>query len=557
MGDTLPDSGPLPEGEAFKRELRELLTEAASFQTDQGPVVYVMDDLHWADPASIEVLHDLLSLAATRPILFFLALRPDWNSPGWEFFINIQNEYSENCDAIFLEPLSAEDSRTLIAELLGGDIVPPTIVNALQQKAEGNPLFIEEVARALYDNGVVVRAEDGTAWKSDVDEEDILKLISLPGNVQALLTARIDRLPPDIRRTLQLASVIGRTFPQRVLEQLADPGSDVGEQLQTLVGADLIRPSALGEGEFTFLHALARDAAYETILLRQRRRYHRRVAEVIEATYPDRLEEEAPRLASHFAEARLWARAIHYYSVAGETAARIYAHAEAIEHFSQAIDLALTAPNTLDDDELANLFLRRGRIYELEGRYDVALENYEQLEQLGKERNSLTLELAGVAAQAVIYSTPNFRMDAERGGSQAARVLELAQILDRPDAEARGYWSLLLLHLNADIDINKAISYGERALQISREHDLREMQAYVLNDIGRAYGISGRMDDSVACFEQARALWVELGNEHMLADLLAISAQALMLSGRLKRLPPRPAKDWLSPTVSAIHGARP
>ncbi len=113
LGDTLPESGPLPEGEAFKRELRTLLTDAATYQSDLGPIVYVMDDLHWADPASIEVLRDLLTLVTSRPILFVLALRPDWNSPGWQLFVNTQLEFPEQCVSIFLEPLTREDSRAL------------------------------------------------------------------------------------------------------------------------------------------------------------------------------------------------------------------------------------------------------------------------------------------------------------------------------------------------------------------------------------------------------------------------------------------------------------
>ncbi len=312
---------------------------------------------------------------------------------------------------------------------------------------------------------------------------------------------------------------------------MAGDDVDVADHLQTLSSADLIRPTGSGDGDYTFLHALARDAAYETILIRQRRRYHRQVADVIEICYPDRLDEESPRLAYHFAEARDWARAVHYYAVAGETAAKIYAHAEAIEHFGRAIELALAAPSAVDDETLANLFLRRGRIYELDGLYDEALNTYEALEALGRERSIQTLELAGLAPQVIIYAMPNYRMDATLGAEMANRTLQLSQRLNRPDAEARANWGLMLLYINVEVDLAKAIEYGERALALAREYDFKEIEAYTLNDIGRAYGMMGQIEAALAAFAGARALWQELGNDHMLSDALAVTSQGLLLSG--------------------------
>ena len=148
------------------------------------------------------------------------------------------------------------------------------------------------------------------------DREEVAALIGLPGNVQALLTARIDQLAPDVRRTLQLASVIGRSFASPVLERIAEkPGAVLAEHLKRLAQADLVRPTGGGAADdYAFRHALTRDAAYETILLRQRRRYHRRVGEAMETLYADRLTDEAPRLAYHFAECRDWPKACLLYT---------------------------------------------------------------------------------------------------------------------------------------------------------------------------------------------------------------------------------------------------
>jgi len=550
------------EGEAFQRELRSVLEQMAQVQAGQGPVVYVIDDVHWADTASLEALRYLLPLVRKYPILFLFAMRPDWSTPGWQLYLEAQLEYPEYCASIYLEPLSDENSRTLLRELLGDAEVPDAVCELIQRKAEGNPFFVEETVRTLLDSGALRRGGEsgqwsggsdqwvsgsvgqsgsekvvrgGLRWEASADVEQIAALIGLPGNVQALLTARIDQLEPDVRRTLQLASVIGRSFPFRVLERIVEkPEAALDEHLKRLAQADLVRPAGSGvEAEYAFRHALTRDAAYETILLRQRRRYHRRVGESIEALYADRLTDEAPRLAYHFAECRDWPRAVRYYALAGEAAAQLYANVEAIEHYTQAVSICRANPHAVEDAQLIDLYRRRGRVFEIAGRYDDALRNYEELERIGRERNDATLELEGLMPQAIIYVTPTSRVDAARGQELAERMLALGRRAGRPDAEARGYWSLLLLRMNVDVDVEQAVEYGERALALARAHGPRELEAFILNDIGRAY--VGHPEKSSRAFEAAYHLWQELGNEPMMADVLGMWSQGFLMYGHLER----------------------
>ena len=520
---------------AFQRELRAVLEQMAQVQTAQGPVVYVIDDVHWADVASLEALRALLPLVERRPVLFLFAMRPDWSTPGWHLYVEAQLEYPAYCASIYLEPLSSGDSRTLVGELLGEAQVPDAICDLIQRKAEGNPFFVEETVRTLVDSGALRRDEGGLHWDAGADLEQVAALIGLPGNVQALLTARIDQLAPDVRRTLQLASVIGRSFASPVLERIADkPGAALADHLKRLAQADLVRPTGGGAADdYAFRHALTRDAAYETILLRQRRRYHRRVGEAMEALYADRLTDEAPRLAYHFAECRDWPKAVRYYALAGEAAARLYANVEAIEHLSRAVDIWRGAPEAIDEGQLAELFRRRGRVFEVAGRHDEALRSYEELERLGRERHSATLELEGLVPQAPIYVTPTPHMDAARGGELADRILELAERTGRTAAAAYGYWARLLLFINAAPDEARAIEAGERALALAREHGLAELEAYVLNDIGRAYAVAGRIDQAFASFAAAYERWQALGNEPMMADILGIWSEGLLLYGDL------------------------
>jgi len=308
-------------------------------------------------------------------VLFVFAMRPDWNTPGWQLYMETQIEYSEYSAAIYLEPLTSTDSRALVHELLEDANVPDRVYELIERKAEGNPYFVEETVRTLLDSGALHREAAGFRWDQSTDVEQITNLIGLPGNVQALLTARIDQLNPDVRRTMQLAAVIGRSFPLRVLERISERPSEVlNEHLKRLAQADLVRPSLSGaESEYAFRHALTRDAAYETILIRQRRRYHRRVAEAFEALYVDRLNDEAPQLAYHFNEARDWAKAIHFYTLAGEAAARLYANAEAIEHYRRALTIALDSPTAADDATLIELYRSMARVYAVAGEHDKSL----------------------------------------------------------------------------------------------------------------------------------------------------------------------------------------
>ena len=523
------------DAEGFQRELRAVLLQMAQVQTTQGPVVYVIDDVHWADVASLEALHSLLPLVGRRPVLFLFAMRPDWSTPGWQMYLETQIEYSEYCSSIYLEPLGAGESKTLVRELLGEAEVPDAVCDLVQRKAEGNPFFLEETVRALLDSGALRRQGERLQWNAGADLEQVAALIGLPGNVQALLTARIDQLAPDARRTLQLASVIGRSFPFRVLERIADkPGEALAEHLKRLGQADLVRPAGGGAADdYAFRHALTRDAAYETILLRQRRRYHRRVGEAFEALYADRLTDEAPRLAYHFAECRDWARAARYHAMAAEAAAQLYANAEAIEHYDRALEICRDHAEAADDEQLAALYRRRGRVYEVAGRHEDALRSYEEMEALGRERGSATLELESLTPRALLYLTPTPYENGDRGRELAERILALAERAGRPDAEAYGRWTMLLFHVNFDADIVRAVAEGERALALARQHDLAELEAYVLNDMGRTYSAAHRMADALAVLAAAYESWRVLGNEPMQADAASLWSQALLLRGDL------------------------
>jgi class 3 adenylate cyclase/tetratricopeptide (TPR) repeat protein len=520
-----PDTSKL-EGEALTREIFEVTQKIMQDLGSNESGVIVFDDLQWADEASVALLIHLFQLVNKSPLLFLCAFRPFRQSPAWMIKTNAETDYPHRYTEIVLDPLSAESNHLLVDNLLEIADLPPKIHELILQKAEGNPFFVEEIVRTLIESDVVVRDESGTRWRAAVKVEDI----SIPDNLQALLAARIDRLDQDLRQTLQLASVIGRSFYHRVLQWAMEVKASLDEHLTTLERVELILVAAqMPELEYTFRHELTRDVAYQSILRRHRRQFHHRVGEALESLFPDRLEELAPRLGFHFYEGRDDERALKYYTLAGDAAARLYANTEAANHYGRALEVGLRSQAS--NERIIKLFSSRGRSLELSGHYQEALANYQELEDLGRERSDHSLELAALIPQATVYSIPTVKHDREQGLALADRALALARELNDHRAEARSLWNLMLLENYTGHEPHQAVEYGEQSLAIARKHHLREELAYALHDLVRSYAAVGQSSNASAALEESRALWREMGNLPMLADNLTTTASGLYFSG--------------------------
>ncbi len=213
------------EGEALKQvqsldpqvlqnHYREALARLLESLSARQPLALVLDDIHWADPASVELLTHLLPLTGKSAILFCMLTRPDQETPGWRLVAEARKSFSERLVEVGLSPLAPEDSRQLVSNLLEIEALPGVVREAILKKSEGNPFFVEEVIRMLIDTGGIV-SKDGH-WEAGKSIESV----EIPDNLQSLLLARIDRLPEESKRTLRIAAVIGRQFSVNVLEQV-------------------------------------------------------------------------------------------------------------------------------------------------------------------------------------------------------------------------------------------------------------------------------------------------------------------------------------------------
>jgi len=193
------------------------LTQLIKAQTARRPLGLIFDDIHWADPSSTDLLVKLLPLTSEAPVLFCFVTRPDRETDGWRLVIAAR-DLGSGLTEVTLNPLTEADSRQLVSNLLEIESLPDNIRTIILKKAEGNPFFVEEVIRMLIERGAIIKK--GESWAAGKE----IETIEIPDNLQGLLLARIDRLPDETKRTLRVASVIGRQFAVKVLEQVLNKG---------------------------------------------------------------------------------------------------------------------------------------------------------------------------------------------------------------------------------------------------------------------------------------------------------------------------------------------
>jgi class 3 adenylate cyclase len=303
----------------------------------QGPVVMLLEDLHWADDSSLDLLALVVERLPDIPLLVVGAARPElWERrPNW-------GEGQEAYSRLELKPLSKGASRSLVLEILQNvPEVPEAVQQLVVEGAEGNPFYAEELVKMLVEDGAIVPGED--EWRVEMER---LAQVRVPSTLTAVLQARLDALPREEKEVLQRASVVGREFWGSLVGELASDVVASGEVrglLAALRGRELVyrreRSVFGGTEEYLFKHAVLRDVTYETVLLKLRRRYHAQVAAWLEGHAGERLVEYLSLIARHYELAGEASNAIVYLLRAGQVAARQYANPEAIGHFRRALAL--------------------------------------------------------------------------------------------------------------------------------------------------------------------------------------------------------------------------
>jgi class 3 adenylate cyclase/tetratricopeptide (TPR) repeat protein len=336
-------------------------------------LVLCLEDAHWMDAASLELLDNLARPGAPNPALILLTSRPE--GEGGERLSILADRIAEH---LRLEPLDRAGSAQLARNFVGAAGLPDRIWDVVLDRAEGNPFYLEEMLRSLIEAGAISTDPAIAPRMTDLD------VAQLPPTLRGIVMARLDRLPADCKRTLQTASVLGRVFQLRLLARLAE-GDSAGatskleQQLGVLEAREFLNgleaQSDRAEFEYIFKHAVTQEVAYNSLLKTRRSELHKRSAEAIEILFDDRLDELASTLAMHFARAEQPARACAYYLRAARRASAIYAHDEVHALYQRILELlpALEASDPAAGLEVfTQVQLGLGELLKVEGRYDEA-----------------------------------------------------------------------------------------------------------------------------------------------------------------------------------------
>jgi predicted ATPase/DNA-binding XRE family transcriptional regulator len=523
----------LQQSDLFAQYARVLQTIAR-----HHPLLLVIDDLQWADVASISLLFHLARHLDSHRILVVGLYRPS------DVTLGRQGERHP------LEPVLNElqrqfgDRRIVLNQAQGKQFIDSFLDTepnrlglpfreALYRQTRGHALFTVEMLRGLQARGDLVRNEQGQ-WTEGVG----LDWETIPARIEGVIKERIGRLSENLQEVLKIASVEGEVFTAEVVAQVLELDE---RKMISLLGDVLSSRHRLVEvreckqlgsnplSRYRFLHILFQQYLYNHLDQAQRVYLHRVVGKELERLYGEQAGSIAPQLARHFTIVGDDLRARRYLTLAGDRAAASYANPEAIVHYRRA--MAIIRRSDSKPKSLTHLYTQLGRALELNSQYEQALANYQEMEKVARQRGDRRLELAASLAQVTLYATFTPVYDPDRAETLAEKAIALARQLGDQAAEAKILWLLILVYEITN-RLAQAIESGERSLALARQLDLREQMAYTLNDLGsHVYLVAGTFERAIAVLQEAISVWQELDNQPMLANSLAAASLVQTFAG--------------------------
>jgi class 3 adenylate cyclase/tetratricopeptide (TPR) repeat protein len=481
--------------EVVKDRTFEALRRLHLGQARVRPLALGVEDLHWTDHTSEEYLSALAAVLGDAPILLVGTYRAGYRPP-W-----LDRSYATQ---IALARLATSDSLSVVRAILPESAIPDAAAQVILDRAEGNPFFLEELARAVREAG---QAQ-----------------LAVPETVQGVLAARIDRLPEPAKRVLQTASVLGREFPRRLLEAVwRAPGLE--GHLRELVHQEFFRASASGdEPGYAFRHGLTQDVALGTLLAGRRRELHRRAAEARLALQPGRARELAPVLAHHYVEAETWPEAAEQARVAAEAARAVHANQEALARYDQA--LLAAGRGGLGAATEARLLEARAGVHETLGAFEPARADLEAaLARLDAGDGTARARVLG--ALAMLWGG---HQDYGRGIALAQEAAGVAERAGDPRDLAEARWKMGILRANR-AEVRAARESFEAALATFAALGDEPGQARALDALGMARLLAGDLDGAIAATQDAAARLHALGDRATEASALAMLSYARALRG--------------------------
>lgn len=455
---------PLNEPQVLQQRIFLALGEWVEVLAAKQPVIMVFEDLHWADPSSVALIEYLFTLTVYNPILMICVTRLERGATFWQVKTRTGEDYSNNYTELTLWPLTDEESRQLIRHLLNLEHLPGTMEQLLLSRAEGNPLFLEEVLRSLIEEGAIEPTNGHWKISRSVTEIDI------PNTLQGVLTARIDRLEERVKRVLQVAAVIGRVFPRFILAPIVNDPDILETALEQLELADLIEVRTREpEPEYIFKHVLTYETAYNSMLHQQRQLIHKQIGDYMSRLYWQLGEEYAPIVAEHYYKSGTWPRAMRYLQRAAEAAIQSFANHEAVEFYSRALEVADIIGPEADQAALLAIFEGRARIQTRLGEPQKAMADYEAMLSKAKELGDNSAQMRALNGSGALQASHH-------------NFLEASELF-------------------------------QEALAVARRIGDERGTADTLNQLGNFNYDMGQLASATQCFREARDLSTDLGNE--------------------------------------------
>jgi class 3 adenylate cyclase/tetratricopeptide (TPR) repeat protein len=518
------------EGDALVERLTEAARGYICARANVMPTVIVLDDLHWADTASLDLLLNAAELVENWPLLIICLLRPDRGAPSWSAIEKVRGRLDARYTEIVLEPLDAAHAQELLGNLLYVEDLPQSVRQLILNKAEGNPFFVEEVIRALIDSGYIVR--ENSHWRAT---REIVN-VTIPDTLAGVLSARIDRLPENTKQVAQTAAVLGRIFAHRALTTVcaaAPPPErieDVEPHLGVLTYEELVRERVSDpELEYIFKHALTQEAAYELLLIRRRKELHRRAGEVLERLYPERRGELASALAYHFRLGEEWQRAADYEMRAGEQAVKVFAMSEALEHHENAYQALTKLPEARPEQFCDAILGWTPAALKLKP-YTEVVNRLEEAEKIARELNDearLMQVLHWIANAYISNGFPTRGMPA---------LLESHQIAERIGNEqltlTATFWMTSGM---VDRDPRGAIEQMEYVIESARKYRRRDIEAHALGKKAIAHARLGEFAEARDALERAQEASRKTNSVVNGADVAMYSSLTFLDMGDVQR----------------------
>jgi class 3 adenylate cyclase/tetratricopeptide (TPR) repeat protein len=493
-----------------RRKLFEVTFKLLATRAQHRPLLILLEDVHWADRPSLELVDYVSEWLGQAPLLLCLCFRPRED-------MELEVLSSMRCTWRILDELPADQSAELTRAILGDMRLPPTLQGEIYDKTQGNPLYVEEIINSLVSSGALVPQNGSFRLSGDPG------VVAMPDTLQDLLMARIDRLEAPSRELVQVASVVDRRFPYAVLRGVY-PYAMADLEMQSRLN-ELVRPHDLTRLErpepdlvYLFKHALTRDVAYASLPFARRRQLHQRVGEFIRSFYADRLEEYYSTLAYHFRQGGELQHALSYTLLAGMQAQDVYANQEAMRYYQQVEDYLAQLPIQAHWSSALAMYLKRSLLHRLNGDYQLAEADLNRALDLAQEYQDRRAE---AEAYCLLADLRYYEMRNEESLAAASRAHNLA-LTHNCTRELNT--SLVQLGIAYQMlgDVDLSMTYLQQAQELAEGRGDRLMVARALNTMAVAWWLyRGELDKALEGFQQVLQIRREAGAKDREAECLA------------------------------------